>query len=317
MSDRTIEMQAEGKEQLPVHVVDKLLGGKNKVRIALVEHPVTHELASCIPVIDYADAFSYDKKTIFKMIDRTPWLKKYSGVAIMATPDGQFQKHRVIFEESALGVFMKLQPNRCKDSDVGAKIDALQEELMLILHDTLKGYRTGHNDGYGYNARDGFLPRPGLSMDAISGLCREADRCLKGKASLRALTYFTGMPTDDLAEEIETMSTVNSTLAGTMLQYLTILLSLDTEKFEITKAVSDEGNQCLDGEGRSFFKAFLFIQKQEKFPKFFNSVQGLAMALNRETSALEYLGVRRTVNHHISHGGYRHHRFEFLKQKES
>jgi hypothetical protein len=68
--------EEEGKEMLPVHVVDRLLGGRNNVRIALVEHPVTKELAPCVPYKDYAAAFSYDDPIIFKMIQRTPLVKK-------------------------------------------------------------------------------------------------------------------------------------------------------------------------------------------------------------------------------------------------
>jgi len=38
---------------------------------------------------------------------------------------------------------------------------------------------------------------------SVSGLCQEADKFLGGKAALTALNYFTGMPVDDLMDELE------------------------------------------------------------------------------------------------------------------
>ena len=187
-------------EQLPVKVVSKLLGGQD-VRVVIAEHPVTKELAPCVPYLDYARAFSYDEPSIFKMIQRSGWLKRYSSSSIMEVEGVGFRPHLCIFEESMLGIFMKLQPKRCKDPDVAAKVDKLQEELILILRDTLRGFNKGNNSGY--KSPDGRLPSPGMSMDGISRLCRDIDKTLKGKAALRALNYFTGMPVDDLIEEIE------------------------------------------------------------------------------------------------------------------
>jgi hypothetical protein len=47
--------------------------------------------------------------------------------------------------EAASDIFMNLQSKRCKDPDVAAKIDALQNELVAFLCHTLKGYRTEHD----------------------------------------------------------------------------------------------------------------------------------------------------------------------------
>jgi hypothetical protein len=229
----------------------------------------------------------------------------------MEATDGKFYKTLCVFEQAALGIFMKLQPKRCKDPDVAAKIDALQEELILVLHDALKGYRTEHDRGYGFEGHEGFLPRPGLSMDAIAGLCKEADKHLKGKASLRALTYFTGMPVADLVQEIETTEAVSSPLAGAIVQYFQALRETETERFAIRQGTSEEGHFYLEGEGQAFFKAFLFLQRVQKLPRFFTSVAGLAGMLSREAPALEYLGIRRTANKRIV-DGHRFHRYEWI-----
>lgn len=134
-------------EQLPAQVVNKLLDGHN-VRVAIAEHPVNGKKASCVPVMDYAEVFSYDRESIRRMIERTSWLKRYSLSVIMTDRQGQFRPHNCIFEEAALGVFMKLQPKRCKDPNVAAKVDKLQEELILILRDALCGYQKRHDEEF-------------------------------------------------------------------------------------------------------------------------------------------------------------------------
>lgn len=312
-----LHQEESGKELLPVHVVDRLLGGKNNIRIALVEHPVMHELAPCISYKDYAEAFSYDHTAIFKMIQRTKWLKKHSVIVMMATTDGKFYKTLCVFEQAALGIFMKLLPHKCKDKDVAARIEERQEELILILHDALKGYNKGLAAGYPFEERQGFLPRPGLTMDAIAHCTREADRRLGGKVGLYIANYFTGMPVDHLIQELEALDIVSSELAGIIAQYFNALLTIDMERFEITSGTTETGARFVEGEGRAFYIAFLFLQRKDKLPKIFTSLQGLSGILSREAPALEYLGIRRILNHHIEHGGKRIHRFEFLKQKES
>jgi hypothetical protein len=154
----------------------------------------------------------------------------------MSSVDGKMRSNLCIFEEAMLGVFMKLQPQRCKDKDVAARIDQLQEEMILTLRDVLRGYKT-QTAGYPFGERQGLLPRPGLSMDAIATLCKEADKYLRGKASLKALNYYGGMPVDDLLEELEAMEAVNSTLAGTIAQHFDALREIDSGKFDIFSGV--------------------------------------------------------------------------------
>lgn len=295
------------KEHLPAQVVNKLLGGKD-IRIAIAEHPITKEMAACVPIMDYAEAFSYPKQALFQMIDRSFWLKRYSVVNVMLTGDGKYYQTRCIFEEAALGVFMKLQPKRCKDPEVAARVDQLQEELILLLRDTLKGYRT---TSAGYRSEDGKLPHPGLSMDAISELCREADRNLRGKVSLRALNYFTGMPVDDLVEELQTLTMGSSALAGSIVQYLFALLSGEPAKFGIEKGATEEGTEYLQGTTTSFFNAFTVIGREQKLPKFFRSVTQLGQILGRETEELAFLGWKRTLHKAVQ--GERFYRYEFIK----
>ncbi len=102
----------ETTEQIPVSVTSALIEGNSKVRVALAMHPVTNEIAPCVPYRDYAEVFSYDDTAILKMVQRTPWLERHSTTAIMAAVDGKMRPQLCLFEECALGVFMKLQPKR-------------------------------------------------------------------------------------------------------------------------------------------------------------------------------------------------------------
>jgi|GEM_PF-1166426 hypothetical protein len=308
-----INFPKEGADQLPAQVVQRILGGKTDVRIAIAKHPLMGEFAPCVPYRDYAEVFSYDDQSIFKIIQRTKWLKKYSTTSIMEAVDGKMRPQLCIFEEAMLGIFMKLLPQKCKDKEVAARIDQLQEEMILTLRDVLRGYKT-QTAGYPFGERQGLLPRPGLSMDAIATLCKEADKYLRGKASLKALNFYGGMPVDDLLEELEATEAVNSTLGGTIAQYFDALREVDAGKFEIRAGVSDAGDPYLEGAGRSFHKAFVFLQHARKLPKFFGTAAGLSYLLGREAPALEYMGIRRIKNNRILNGR-RFHRFEFTREK--
>ena len=309
---------AEEREQIPVAVINKVLGGKSNVRVVIMQHPTRDEMAACVPYKDYAEAFSYDDTAIFKMIKRTPWIEKHQGTAIMAVPStaldgrgGGYQATLCLFEEGALGLFMKLQPTRCKDPEVGARVDQLQEELILVLRDALRGYR--QETGGGYKSADGMLPRPGLSMDAISDLCKEADKQLKGKVSLRALNYFTGMPVNDLVEEIENEDPASSANAGTIVQYLHALLPEDLRSWDIEKTTASDGTVSLTGTAAKFLNAFLFVCRKEQLPKLFSSATAIGVMFSHEAKALEFLGWKCTQLPKI--GGYRPWRFELMKNQ--
>ena len=279
----------EGREQIPVAVISKVLGEESKVRVVIVQHPTRNEPAPCVPYLDYAAAFSYDEESIRKMIQRTPWLQRHSTTSILEGVDGKLRAQLCLFEEGALGLFFKLQPKRCKDPDVSARIDQIQEELILVLRDALRGYKTSQG---GYKSEDGFLPRPGLTMDAISTLCKEADKYLKGKTSLRALNYFTGMPIADLLEEMEVEDAEDSPNAGTIVQYLHALLNEDVKEWGIEKETTTDGTVALVGEANRFYNAFLLVGRKEHLPKLFSSATSVGKMFQRETAALELLGWR-------------------------
>lgn len=128
------------QELLPMEMIDTLFG-ECDVRIAIAIHPITKEPAGCISYKDLARALTYEESAIKKMIYRTSWLKKYSTGVIMSSVDGKMRTHLCLFEQGALGVVQKLQPTRCKNPEIGRKLDQKQEELTLILHKTLKGYQ--------------------------------------------------------------------------------------------------------------------------------------------------------------------------------
>ncbi len=303
------EKSTEGREQIPVAVIDKMLGGKSQVRVAIVQHPTRNEPAPCVPYTDYAEAFSYDEEAIRKMIRRTPWLEKHSVTSIMEATDGKLYSTLCLFEEGALGLFFKLQPKRCKDPDVAARVDQIQEELILVLRDALRGYR--QDNGGGYKSQDGFLPRPGLTMDAISDLCKEADKYLKGKTSLRALNYFTGMPVADLIDEIENEDPAASANAGIIVQYLHALLPEDLHAWDIEKETLADGTVSLTGQASRFLNAFLFVGRKEELPKLFSSATAIGVMFSHEAKALEFLGWKCTYLPKT--GGYRSWRFELMK----
>ena len=307
----------ENKEQLPATVISKVLGGKD-IRVVIAEHPVTKEMAPCVPYLDYARAFTYDEATIFKLINRSNWIKRYIVTAIMEVASnasdgrgGGYLKTLCLFEEGALGLFFKLQPSRCKDPDVAARVDQLQEELILVLRDALRGFRTGHA-GFDYRGMNGKLPNPGLSMEAVADLCKEADKYLRGKASLRALNFFTGMPVDDLVTEIDLPEPGSSQVAGLIVQYLHALMEGDPSRFGIEKGVTEDGAEYLQAVPEQFFNAFSIISRELKLPKFFKSLVQFGQSMAREAAALELLGWRRSLAKLTR--GQRFFRYELLKE---
>jgi len=131
-----------GTEQMPKGVIQRVFRDKTDVRITIAVHPVTKQVAPCVPYKDFAEAFSYDKTAIRKMISRSQWLKKHSVEVIMSSTDGKYYSTLCMFEECALGVFMKLEPERCQNKEVAGRIEELQEHMMSILRDALREYRT-------------------------------------------------------------------------------------------------------------------------------------------------------------------------------
>ncbi|MFQ5736899.1 MAG: hypothetical protein ACE5GY_08570 [Thermodesulfobacteriota bacterium] len=271
------------REQLPVKVVDRLLGGACRVRVALAEHPVTGEVAPCVPIMDYADVFSYPKQAIFQMIDRSEWLNKHSVVNVMMATDGKYYSTRCIFEESMLGVFMKLQPKRCKDPDVARKVNDLQEEMVLILRDVLRGYRP--KPGY-CDEEKGLLPRPGLSASAIPSLCRQANKGCRFSA--RALSQFYGMLVEDLVEDVFTADPETSETAFLIARYLHELMEEPKSAPGVERTADG-----LTGATRAFMPAFEAVSRARALPRFFTNTYTFGAAIARERDALEALGWRK------------------------
>jgi len=195
-------------------------------------------------------------------------------------------------------------------------IKSFSDDLSWKIQRQLVNRYFRQTGGYDFRDTGGFLPRPGLSMDAIAQLCKEADKYLKGKAALRALSFYGKMPVDDLVAEIEQTAVVNSSLAGTVSQYFDALREIDAARFGITTGTTEEGNPYVQGEGAHFYRAFLYLQRERKLPKFFTSLQSLGYTLSRESAALEYLGIKRTAAVR-KYQGHRFNRFEFMKEKES
>jgi hypothetical protein len=166
--------------------------------------------------------------------------------------------------------------------------------------------------GYPYPERQGFLPRPGLSMDAIAYLCKQADKTLHGVASLRALNYFTGMPVDDLVELVQAAYPEKSDEAVTIVRYFHAMLDADLSRYGIEKGQTDTGHWYLQGVTSAFFTAFLSLQKKNLLPKVATSLAAFGAIMSREADALEELGWKRTLGKRAA--GYRHYRFEHRPQ---
>lgn len=63
--------------------------------------------------------------------------------------------------------------------------------------------KTGRYEIPGVGMMDEDAKKSNMLHYSVSGLCQEADKYLGGKAALTALNYFTGMPVDDLMDELE------------------------------------------------------------------------------------------------------------------
>jgi prophage antirepressor-like protein len=73
-----------------------------------------------------------------------------------------------------------------------------------ITSDVLPQFRkTGRYEMPGVSMMDEDAKKSNMIHYSVSGLCQEADKFLGGKAALKALNYFTGMPVDDLMDELE------------------------------------------------------------------------------------------------------------------
>lgn len=245
------------------------------------------------------------------------WASQYSklaankerwGVVMIATPSaGGMQETVCIPVRKVAGFLATINPKKVRH-DLRAKLIAYQNECDDALWQYWTTGRAERTQYFGGQQ----LPSPGLSMDAISGLCREADKYLKGKTSLRALHYFTGMPVDDLLEEIEAPDPSGSETAAVLARYLE--LALASGGHGLTTGVSDQG-EWVQGTATQFFHAFTEESRTARLPRIFRHPKHLGAILARESEALEFMGWRRTGAQRTLHG-YREHRFTRVRMAQ-
>jgi hypothetical protein len=234
-----------------------------------------------------------------KLLDQ----KERWGVTIMVTPSAGGNQETVCIPLRKVAGFLATINHKKVRPELRDKILSYQNEC----DDALWQYwTTGRAERQQYAG--GFaLPSPGLSMDAISSLCREADKYLKGKASLRALHFFTGMPVADLLEEIEAPDPSASDVAAMVAHYLSLLLPTPPADSGIEAGRGQDG-PWLQGTTSQFFAAFSMVCRSARVPRIFMNPKHLGTLFSREASAMEILGWRREPCRKIAHG-YRYHRF--------
>ncbi len=81
-----------------------------------------------------------------------------------------------------------------------------------VTHEVLPSIRK--NGSYEVNGFMKGSKRSNNMYYKVADLCSNADKYLNGRASLRALEYFTGMPVDDLVDEIEDKEGSTATSSG-------------------------------------------------------------------------------------------------------
>lgn len=231
--------------------------------------------------------------------------KERWGVTIMVTPSAGGLQDTVCIPVRKVAGFLSTIHHKKVKPELQAKILAYQNEC----DDALWQYwTTGRAERSQYLGGQ-QLPSPGLSMDAIAGLCREADKYLKGKASLRALHYFTGMPVADLLEEIEAPDPSGSETAAVLARYLE--LALAGGGHGLSTGSSEQG-EWVQGTATQFFHAFTEEARTARLPLIFRHPKHLGALLAREAEALEFMGWRRIGAARTVHG-YREHRFTRLQ----
>lgn len=134
------------KEDLSIEVMERMFVQKERMRIVIAPHPVHGKAFASVPYLDLAEALTCPSDTIYAIISRSERVKRYSGIFMMQTPGG-VQPTLCIFEEGIIHVIMKLQPSRCRNPEVGERLDEIQDELIQILRDVLHGYH-GKVDRY-------------------------------------------------------------------------------------------------------------------------------------------------------------------------
>lgn len=136
------------REFLPSETFFRTLSDQTQMRIVKIISPYTNQPVTAIPYLDFAKALSYDEESIRQMIYRSKWLKNHSITCIIQAVDGKFRAQLCLLEEAVLGIFMKLEPGRCKNPDIGAHIDQRQEELIYLLKSALQAQQTMTVDHY-------------------------------------------------------------------------------------------------------------------------------------------------------------------------
>lgn len=142
MSNELAVNDLQDREYLPLDTFIRTLSDRTEVRIVKIIHPFRNQPVTILPYLDLAKAFSYDEESIRQMIFRTPWVKKHTITCVIQAVDGKFRAQLCLLYEGVLGIFLKLQPGRCKDPWVAEHINQRQEELILLLSDALNNKQT-------------------------------------------------------------------------------------------------------------------------------------------------------------------------------
>lgn len=121
-----------------------------------------------------------------------------------------------------------------------------------VTHEVLPQIRkTGRYEMPGVGLMDEEAKKSNMVHYSVSGLCQEADKYLGGKAALTALNYFTGMPVDDLMEELEAQQAATNSpgqsVSDSVATYVKACCLLDPEA-EVSKAdlCADYDRYCVN-----------------------------------------------------------------------
>jgi prophage antirepressor-like protein len=138
-----------------------------------------------------------------------------------------------------------------------------------ITHEVLPSIRkTGRYEMPGVGMMDEDAKKSNMIHYSVSGLCQEADKFLGGKAALTALNYFTGMPVDDLMDELESQkesaqpnavskNQVNPTVAAFVNTHCVLDRGAEVQKTDLYTAYVDycKDNNLLCVNNCMFFRA--------------------------------------------------------------
>lgn len=100
-----------------------------------------------------------------------------------------------------------INPAKIPDPEVRERVILYQEECSMVLFNYWQKGAAINSRFFDENSGVGLMDESARNSNlvhySVAGLCREADRFLGGKAALKALNFFTGMPVEDLLKDLE------------------------------------------------------------------------------------------------------------------